>query len=167
MPRSQRNDNFVDKTFTIIADLLLKTIPISCSDKNAFTYYRDGLAAQSEGEYAEAISNYYEALCLEKDPFDRRYILYNIGLIYTANGQHNRALEYYFAALERNPALTQALNNVAILYYSRGEQAIEYGKLEIAQFLFVRAAEYWQAAVLLAPINYIEAQNWLLRIKKN
>jgi hypothetical protein len=42
MPRSQRNDNFIDKTFTIIADLLLKIIPTTQREKEAFSYYRDG-----------------------------------------------------------------------------------------------------------------------------
>jgi hypothetical protein len=42
MPRSQRNDNFIDKTFTIIADLLLRIIPTTQREKEAFTYYRDG-----------------------------------------------------------------------------------------------------------------------------
>lgn len=163
MPRSQRNDNFIDKTFTILADLLLKSIPISQNEKSAFSYYRDGLTAQSEGEYAEALINYYQALCLEKDPFDRRYIFYNIGLIHTANGQNRRALEYYFAALDRNPTLAQALNNVAVLYYSRREKAFERNNPEVAQVLFSRASEYWEEAIRLAPTNYIEAQNWLLK----
>jgi tetratricopeptide (TPR) repeat protein len=162
MPRSQRNDNFIDKTFTILADLLLKSMPASTVSKEAFSYYRDGIAAQSEGEYAEALINYYESLRLETDPFDRSYILYNIGLIHTANGQHSRALEYYFAALDRNPTLTQALNNVAVLYHFRREQAVENGQIEARQILFSRAAEYWQEAIRLAPTNYIEAQNWLL-----
>jgi tetratricopeptide (TPR) repeat protein len=162
MPRSQRNDNFIDKTFTIIADILLKRIPTPYNDKEAFAYYRDGLIAQSEGEYAEALRNYYKALRLETDPFDRRYIFYNIGLIHTANGQNRRALEYYFAALNRNPTLAQALNNVAVLYYSRGEKALEIGKIDLAPLLFSRAAEYWEEAIRLAPTNYIEAQNWLL-----
>lgn len=162
MPRSQRNDNFIDKTFTILADLLLKSIPTNSISKEAFSYYRDGIAAQSEGEYAEALMNYYESLRLETDPFDRSYILYNIGLIHTANGQHSRALEYYFAALDRNPTLTQALNNVAVLYHFRREQAVENGQIEVGQLFFSRAAEYWKEAIRLAPTNYIEAQNWLL-----
>ena len=28
--------------------------------------------------------------------------------------------------------------------------------------MFIRAAEYWQEAIRIAPTNYIEAQNWLL-----
>ena len=99
MPRSQRNDNFIDKTFTVIADILLKVLPTSNREKQAFSYYRDGMSAQSEGEYAEALQNYYEALRLETDAYDRSYILYNIGLIHTSNGDHARALNYYFQAL--------------------------------------------------------------------
>jgi hypothetical protein len=42
MPRSQRNDNFIDKTFTIIADILLNILPTTQREKEAFSYYRDG-----------------------------------------------------------------------------------------------------------------------------
>jgi hypothetical protein len=48
------------------------------------------MSAQAEGEYAEALQNYYQALRLEIDPYDRSYILYNIGLIHTSNGKHGR-----------------------------------------------------------------------------
>ena len=40
---SQKNENFIDKTFTIIADVLLKTFPASKQEKQAFFYYREGL----------------------------------------------------------------------------------------------------------------------------
>ena len=63
------------------------------------------MSAQSEGNYAEALHNYYEAMRLEIDPYDRSYILYNIGLVHTSNGEHTKALEYYFWALEWNPFL--------------------------------------------------------------
>ena len=161
MPRSQKNDNFIDKTFTVMADILLKVLPTTTREKEAFTYYRDGMSAQAEGEYAEALQNYYEAMRLEMDPYDRSYILYNIGLIHTSNGQHVRALDYYYQALERNPCLPQALNNIAVIYHYRGEQAIEIGNIQASETLFNRAADYWREAIRLAPTNYIEAQNWL------
>ena len=78
MPRSQRNDNFIDKTFGVIADILLQAIPTTRQEKEAFAYYRDGLSAQAEGEYAEALQSYYQALRLESDAYDRGFILYNI-----------------------------------------------------------------------------------------
>lgn len=161
MPRTQRNDNFIDKTFTVIADMLINVLPTSTREKKAFTYYRDGLAAQSEGEYAEALQNYYEALRLEVDPYDRSYIVYNIGLIHTSNGKHGRALEYYYQALTRNPTLPQALNNIAVIYHYRAEQATEKYQSDIAELLYNKAADYWQEAVRLAPTNYLEAQAWL------
>ena len=54
--------NFIDKTFTVIADILLKVLPASKQEKQAFSYYRAGMSAQGKGRYAEALQNYYEAL---------------------------------------------------------------------------------------------------------
>ena len=74
------------------------------------------MSAQSEGNYAETLQNYYEAMRLEIDPYDdSSYILYNIGLIHTRNGEHTNALEYYFRVLEQNPFLSQAFNNMAVI----------------------------------------------------
>jgi len=50
-------------------------------------------------------------------PYDRRYILYNIGFIHRSNGDHTKALEYYFRVLERNPFLPLAFNNMVVIYY--------------------------------------------------
>ncbi len=162
MPRSMKNDNFIDKTFTVVADLILKVMPgVSHDQKKAFAYYRDGMAAQSDGEYAEALDNYYEALELEADPDDRSYVLYNIGLIHQSNGDLEKALDYYQRALEDNPRLSSALNNVAVILHYQGEQKKVDDALDEAEALFDEAAEYWIRAIRLAPNNYIEAQNWL------
>ena len=161
MPRSQKNDNFIDKTFTVLADIVLKILPTTKEEKQAFCYYRDGMSAQSEGEYAEALENYYEALKIEEDPYDRSYILYNIGLIYSSNGEHIKALEYYHQSLELNYQLPQALNNIAVIYHYQGMKASNQSNFEISKSLFDKAAEYWLKAIHIAPNNYIEAQNWL------
>ncbi len=161
MPRTQRNDNFIDKSFTVMADIILKILPANKKAKEAFVYYRDGMAAQADGEYAEALENYEEALTLEEDSYDRSYILYNIGLIHTSNGEQERALDYYQQAIELNPRLPQALNNIAVIYHYQGEKAKESGDTEAAEVLFTQAAEYWKQAIRIAPNNYIEAQNWL------
>ena len=42
MPRSRINENFIDKTFSIVANILLRIIPTTSGEKEAFTYYRDG-----------------------------------------------------------------------------------------------------------------------------
>ena len=55
VPRSQRNDNFIDKSFTVMADLILKVLPTNRRAKEAFAYYRDGMSAQADGEYAEEL----------------------------------------------------------------------------------------------------------------
>ena len=156
--------NFIDKTFTIIADILLKILPASKKEKQAFSYYRAGMAAQSRGRYAEALENYYEALQIEEDPYDRSYTLYNIGLIYGNNGKYHQALEFYHQALALNSNLPQALNNIGVIYHSQALRAQCYDTeeyLELSKELFDKAAEYWRQALKLAPDNYPGARNWL------
>jgi tetratricopeptide (TPR) repeat protein len=161
MPRTQKNDNFIDKSFTVMADLILKLLPTNRKAKEAFVYYRDGMSAQAEGEYAEALEYYEEALTLEEDSNDKSYILYNMGLIYASNGDHDKALELYHQAIELNARLPQALNNIAVIYHYKGEKAKEAGDNDGGEALFDQAADYWVRAIRLAPNNYIEAQNWL------
>lgn len=156
--------NFIDKTFTVIADILLKILPASKQEKQAFSYYRAGMTAQAKGRYAEALENYYEALQLEEDPYDRSYSLYNIGLIYGNNGKYTQALEFYHQALSLNPNLPQALNNIGVIYHSQALRAQSYQDeiyLELSKELFDKAAEYWRQALKLAPDNYPGARNWL------
>jgi hypothetical protein len=52
--------NFIE-TFTVIADILLKILPASKQEKQAFSF-------MTTTRYAEAIQNYYEALQVEEDP---------------------------------------------------------------------------------------------------
>ncbi|NJN29189.1 MAG: photosystem I assembly protein Ycf3 [Synechococcales cyanobacterium RM1_1_8] len=161
MPRSQRNDNFIDKSFTVMADLILKAMPTNKRSKEAFAYYRDGMSAQADGEYAEALDNYEEALKLEEDPYDRSYVLYNIGLIHASNGEHAKAIDCYNQAVDLNPRMPQALNNLAVINHYKGERAKEAGNNDEAEQFFDIAADYWLKALRIAPNNYIEAQNWL------
>ncbi len=161
MPRTQRNDNFIDKSFTVMADIILKVMPAKQKAKEAFVYYRDGMSAQADGEYAEALDNYEEALKLEEDSYDRSYILYNMGLIHGSNGEHGRALGLYQEAIDLNPRMPQALNNIAVIHHYLGERAKEEGLEEEAEQHLKQAADHWQQAIRLAPNNYIEAQNWL------
>ena len=37
------------------------------------------MSAQSKGRYAEALQNYYEALQVEEDPYDRSYTFTILG----------------------------------------------------------------------------------------
>jgi tetratricopeptide (TPR) repeat protein len=72
-----------------------------------------------------------------------------------------KALEYYYQALDANPTLPQAFNNIAVIYHYRGEKSIEAGDRETAELLFEKASEYWREAIRLAPSNYLEAANWI------
>jgi tetratricopeptide (TPR) repeat protein len=153
--------NFIDKTFTVIADILLKVLPASKQEKQAFSYYRAGMSAQGNGRYAEALKNYYEALQVEEDPYDRSYTLYNIGLIYGNTGKYTQAVEFYHQALALNSNLPQALNNIAVIYHSQALRAKTVEDDDLSKELFDKASEYWIQALKLAPDNYPGARNWL------
>ena len=164
--------NFIDKTFTVIADLLLKILPASKRDKKAYSYYRAGLSAQSRGRYNEALCNYYESLKIDEDAYDRSYTLYNIGVIYGNTGRKGQALEFYHQAVELNDNLPQALNNIGVIYHAQAMRAQALAKrctdddeydryMQLSEDLFDKAAEYWNRALELAPDNYPGARNWL------
>ena len=71
MPSNQNRDNFIDKAFTVIAESIVKIMPIADKEKKAYIYYRDGLAAQNNGDYSEALEYYKESLLLEENKIDR------------------------------------------------------------------------------------------------
>ena len=166
MRKARNNTNFIDKTFTILADILLRIFPASEEEKKAFSFYLNGLSAQDEGEYAEALNNYYQALQLEEDYFDRSIILYNIGLIYAKNGDYLKALKYYYFSLFLNPNFSSALNNIAVIYHYQGIKAIEKNSIFLSQSLLQKATFYWIKVVKLDPNSYIEAWNWLKTIRR-
>ena len=103
MPLSQKKDNFIDKAFTVMAELIVKAMPIDEQEKKAYIYYREGLAAQDRGDYSEALECYEESLRLEVNAIDRSETLKNMGIIYMSNGDEDRALETYLKSLEENP----------------------------------------------------------------
>ena len=158
---SSKNDNFIDKTFMFLADLFIKILPLPLNEKKAFAYYRKGVTAQDEGEYSEALLNYFYALDLEEDSNSRSYILYNIALIYGRTGSTVLAIEFYKLALDANPFLSQAWNNLGVTYHALRVYAMHLKEVETAQALFRMAATMWRAAVLLEPEEYPEVKNWL------
>ena len=59
--------------------------------RDAYQYYRDGMVAQTSGDYSAALQAYAEFLKLEEDPIDRSFTFYNLGIILGANGEFEKA----------------------------------------------------------------------------
>lgn len=164
MLRAQKkdsSDNFIDKTFTVMADLIVNGMPLAQQEKDAYQHYRDGMGAQTSGDYSSALRSYAEALKLEEDPIDRSYIFYNLGLIFGSNGEYVKAVKYYHLALDQNKELPQSYNNIAVIYHDQAMRAERKGNLDKANILYDKAGLYWNQAIRIAPTNYLEAQNWL------
>ncbi|CAE7247041.1 ycf3 [Symbiodinium sp. CCMP2592] len=159
---NDKSDNFIDKAFTTMTDVVIGLIPLSQQEKDAYQFYRDGMAAQVSGDYSMALRSYAEALKLEEDPIDRSYIFYNLGIIFGSNGEYVKAVKYYHLSLDQNKELCQAYNNIAVIYHDQAVRAEKKGALDKSTVLYDKAALYWNQALRIAPTNYLEAQNWLL-----
>ena len=161
MPSNQNRDNFIDKAFTVIAESIVKVLPIAEKEKKAYIYYRDGLAAQNNGDYSEALEYYQESLSLEESPIDRGETLKNMAIIYMSNGDEERALNTYKKALDQNPKQPSCLKNMGLIYEKRGRMAQRNGNQDEGDIWFDRAAEVWSKAVRLYPGGYLDIENWL------
>lgn len=159
---NDKSDNFIDKAFTVMTDIVVAAIPLAQQEKDAYQFYRDGMQAQVAGDYSAALRAYAESLKLEEDPIDRSFIFYNLGIIFGSNGEYVKAVKYYHLALDQNKELCQAYNNIAVIYHDQATRAEKKGALDKSTVLYDKASEYWNQAIRIAPTNYLEAQNWLI-----
>ena len=144
-----------------MAELIVKVMPIDEQEKKAYIYYREGLAAQDQGDYSEALECYEESLKLEMNAIDRSETLKNMGIIYMSNGDEDRALETYLKALEENPKQPSCLKNMGLIYEKRGRLAQQAGNHDEGDIWLDRAVEVWTKAVRLYPGGYLDIENWL------
>jgi tetratricopeptide (TPR) repeat protein len=161
VPSNQNRDNFIDKAFTVIAESIVKIMPIADKEKKAYIYYRDGLAAQNNGDYSEALEYYKESLLLEENKIDRGETLKNMAIIYMSNGEEDLSIETYQKALGENPKQPSCLKNIGLIYEKRGRYAEQNGDLDQRDIWFDKAAEVWSKAVRLYPGGYLDIENWL------
>ncbi len=161
VPTSNNKDNFLDKAFTVIAEGIVKMMPIAAKEKQAYVYYREGFAAQNNGDYSEALENYEESLKLEENSVDRGETLKNMAIIYMSNGDEDLALDTYTQALDENPKQPSCLKNMGLIYEKRGRLAQQEGRQDDSDIWFDKAAEVWAKAVRLYPGGYLDIENWL------
>jgi len=161
VPSNQNRDNFIDKAFTVISESIVKIMPIAEKEKKAYIYYRDGLAAQNNGDYSEALEYYKESLMLEENKIDRGETLKNMAIIYMSNGEEDLSIETYEKALVENPNQPSCLKNIGLIYEKRGRYAEQNGDLDHRDIWFDKAAEVWSKAVRLYPGGYLDIENWL------
>jgi len=159
--------NFFDKAFTIIADVILKILPIGKKEKKSFSYYRQGLSAHYEGKYEEAIKYYFESLELEEDPYDRSYTLYNLGMAHEATGLYREAIEFYHQAFLENIECSSTLVRISRLYWLLGKEAESKSQSETdeynkkADICSKKSIAYLIIATQLTSQNYDDIRNWL------
>ena len=144
-----------------MAEGIVKVMPIASKEKEAYLYYRKGLAAQNDGDYSEALEYYEESLKLEDNQVDRGETLKNMAIIYMSNGDEEKALNTYKKALEQNPKQPSCLKNMGLIYEKRGRMSQRNGNQDEGDMWFDQAADVWTKAVRLYPGGYLDIENWL------
>ncbi len=102
---------------------------IRLSPHYAPAYYKRAWYKGAVGDYLGAIEDSERAYQLEPGSI-LNYSL-RLGHAYAELGDHQRALDYYQAALALHPTHNGVLYNRAILYYQRGEYALSLADLAI------------------------------------
>jgi tetratricopeptide (TPR) repeat protein len=114
--------------------------------KEARTYYLEGVNCQSKGDLDTALNLYQKAIIL--DPF--LDVAYNdLGILYEANLDPDRAEGAYLKALEINPRLMGAYSNLASLYESRRD--------------LQKAAYYWQKRADMGMVLAVNPESYKLQ----
>nr|QYB18856.1 hypothetical chloroplast RF3 [Climaconeis sp.] len=158
--------NFFDRTFSVLSELLLKLLPASLREKDAFSYYLAGLKAQSKGDYAKAMDNYLESLYKEDDSFDRSYLYLNIGIIFNKVGYTKLAIKYCIEATRANESMARAYYTIGSIYQYRSYvimyKAPDWQKSEYSEAFSDKANEFFILAVKYGPEDYIWLRHWLI-----
>ncbi|KAJ8425060.1 hypothetical protein Cgig2_000636 [Carnegiea gigantea] len=181
MPRSHINENFIDKTFTIVANILLRIIPTTSGENEAFTYYKNGDMWEEALHLAIDNTNVLQKL-IYLFPFriwtgTKKIVrTTNIHLARSLNDSNRcwlnlkEIIQNYYEAmqLEVNPYdQSYILYNIGLIHISNGQhtkalstQSIQQEDSKIAEAWLNQAIEYSKCDNV-TPENYIEAQNWL------
>ena len=99
------------------------------AEDEAITYYNDGVAAQKEGKFFNAVTAYKKVLLMAPNNTDiQKFIANNMGVMYVKKGDLAMAEWSFKEALAIDPTYKPAQMNLGLIYDIKGNraQAIEY-----------------------------------------
>jgi len=130
----------ISKLFSTTNDPIIKKMALR---EMSTAYSNFGSIADDEGKYAEALQHYLTSLKLKEEIGDEEgqaVALNNAALILTEMGDHKKAFEYFFKAVEINKRLNLLImlsknyNNIGNLYFDElnFDLALEYYEKSLA-----------------------------------
>lgn len=109
------------------------TAALAINPRYGAAYVNRGLAYEATGQPDQAIADYTKAI--EVDPRARGEAYTNRAALYAKQGQVDQAIADYTQALALNPKYAKAYESRAIAYYNKGDYAMAWVNVYLAQAL--------------------------------
>lgn len=121
-------------------------------------FYSKLLTYYNDKDDMEALSSFVEEM-IERDP-EKAYNYYVVGVIALQGGDYDKAIKNYEIAIEKDPTLSDAYNNLGISYIKKAQEF-----MESKQDLNYRSAEY-KKALEQEKEYYKTAEPYFLKVKE-
>lgn len=118
----QGNTAYKDSLFIDAEVSYRKAIDNAPTEEIGISYYNLGSSLINQSKYQEAITEFARAADVELDKTRKSESLHNMGVIFQADQQLDKAIEVYKEALRNNPKDDQTRYNLALAMKQKQEQ---------------------------------------------
>lgn len=116
------NTAYKDSLFIDAEVAYRKAIDATPTNEVGISYYNLGNALLNQSKYQEAIQEFARAADVETDKGSKAQALHNMGVIFQADQQYDKAIEAYKEALRNNPKDDETRYNLALVMKQQESQ---------------------------------------------
>lgn len=116
------NTAYRDSLFVDAEVAYRKAIDAAPTQEVGLSYYNLGNTLMSQSKFQEAMHEYARAADVETDKGKQAQALHNMGVIFQADKQYDKAIEMYKRALRNNPKDDETRYNLALALQQKEQQ---------------------------------------------
>ena len=116
------NTAYRDSLFVDAEVAYRKAIDAAPTQEVGLSYYNLGNTLMSQSKFQEAMHEYARAADVETDKGKQAQALHNMGVIFQADKQYDKAIEMYKRALRNNPKDDETRYNLALALQQKQQQ---------------------------------------------
>lgn len=116
------NTAYKDSLFVDAEIAYRKAIDSTPKEEIGISYFNLGNSLVNQSKYEEALKEFAQAANLEKDKIRKSQSLHNMGVIFQADQQLDKAIDVYKEALRNNPKDDETRYNLALALKQKSQQ---------------------------------------------